>query len=228
MPYRKRYNKKYPKKTFARRRKRYVPRNRFSTSSVMPKTMKVNLKYFDQVSLNPVTGSQTNGYVMRANDIFDPDVQLGGHQPMGFDQYMALYTRFRVVGAKISCTFVANDSTSLNSSALCGILKSTSSSFSGTVNTTIENDKCVYRVIQLGDTSRPLTLKYSTKKSQGIKNIMDNYELSGTVIGSPAIQDYFHVWTGNVNPSNDAEPVDIQIHISYSVIFSDPVQLLGS
>jgi len=147
---------------------------------------------------------------------------------MGFDQWMNLYTRFRVVGSKISCIFVAGDETSANSSALVGILKSTSASSLLLTTEYVENDKCVFRTIQLGETAKPISMKYSTKKMQGIKNIMDNVELSGTGSASPIIQDYFHVWAANTGTGDDPLTVAIQVHIEYIVIFSDLTQLRSS
>lgn len=215
----------YRKRRAFRRRGRKVARKMKMyrrPKAAFPRTFMARLKYFDQVSLNPTVGSNVSTYSYKCNDVFDPDAQLGGHQPMGFDQYMAIYGRFRVVASKCSCIFLANDSTSLNSSAVCGILRTTSNSFPGSISVVVENDSCVYRAIQLGDTSRPISIKYNTKKSQGIKNIMDNIELSGTSTGSPAIQDFYQIWIANANPSNDAEPVDIQVQLTYWVVFSDP------
>jgi len=41
------------------------------------------------------------GFAYRANDLYDPQVQVGGHQPLGFDQWMTLYSRFTVIKSSI-------------------------------------------------------------------------------------------------------------------------------
>ena len=47
---------------------------------------------------------------VKANDLYAPSTGTGAHQPMGFDQIMALYERFCVVGSKISVAFQTNQS----------------------------------------------------------------------------------------------------------------------
>lgn len=211
-----------------KRRIRRVPRNKFSIkSAALPRTMAVRLKYFDQLRLDPQPGIPAV-HSFRANSCYDPDFTGIGHQPMAFDQYMALYSRYTVVGSKISITASPQDDTSLNSSALVGVYKSTDPGFPSPISTLIESDKCTYRIIQLSDTSRPISVKYSTKKSQGVKNIMDNIELSGTQTTNPRVEDYFHVFAAGVNSAQDPTRISYQVHISYYVIFSDPRQLQGS
>lgn len=48
----------------------------------------------------------------RINSLFDPDFTGGGQQPTTFDQWMALYDRYRVLGCDVDCT--VSDSTLLN------------------------------------------------------------------------------------------------------------------
>lgn len=225
MAYKKVYRKKRPfKKRVYRRKPLY--RNRLTTKQAFPQTMMANLKYFSQLTLDP-TGSTTGiaSYPFRANDCYDPDASLGGHQPMGFDQYMAIYGRFHVAGSKITVKVLSGDAAPLNSSVLVGILRSSSQAVPTLISNLVENDKCVYRGYQLGDTSKPLIMKYSTRKAQGISKLMDNQELSGTSGTSPSIIDYFNIWASTVGTGNDPQPVQLQIHLQYSVVFSDPIQL---
>jgi len=44
----------------------------------------------------------------RLNGLFDPDFSLGGHQPMGFDEWSAFYGRYRVKSAKCKIRAVSN------------------------------------------------------------------------------------------------------------------------
>lgn len=44
------------------------------------------------------------------NGLFDPQVSLGGHQPMGFDQIGLYYGYVTVTGAKITTKWTVNDS----------------------------------------------------------------------------------------------------------------------
>lgn len=100
MPRRK-YTKK---KTTVARRRRYKSSPRRPILSGFPPSKLVKLRYVDStLTLNPAAGlTQTIAY--RANSVYNPYFPAGGHQPMGFDQWAAIYTRYVVVGAKITVT----------------------------------------------------------------------------------------------------------------------------
>jgi hypothetical protein len=62
-----------------------------------PTTKYAKLKYtaietLPNIALGAITVRQ-----WRANDLFDPDYAVGGHQPYGFDQIMAQYNHFTVI-----------------------------------------------------------------------------------------------------------------------------------
>jgi len=62
-------------------------------------TLFVQLNYVE--SLNLSNGSPRIQYTFRGNSLFDPDYTGTGHQPMYFDQYAAIYQRYRVLGSSI-------------------------------------------------------------------------------------------------------------------------------
>lgn len=79
-----------------------VPRGVFSTYSGPSKfRAKATIKYADYFSLNPGASSFAS-YVFSANGCFDPNISGVGHQPRGFDQWMAMYQRYTVIASKIS------------------------------------------------------------------------------------------------------------------------------
>lgn len=53
--------------------------------------------------------------VYRLNGMFDPDKTGVGHQPMGFDQYMQLYHKYKVTGVKVRLNW--NDPNTAGTSA---------------------------------------------------------------------------------------------------------------
>lgn len=68
------------------------------TSDVMYGKLKYN--YHGSVS-----GSSTAtplSYVFRGNSCYDPDQATGGHQPLGFDQWMTFYDKCVVLSSKIT------------------------------------------------------------------------------------------------------------------------------
>lgn len=66
----------------------------------------VQFVYNDIVSLSSSTsGLASTPYVFSLNGAYDPDVTGTGHQPRGFDQWMALYKRFKVYKADVEIRF---------------------------------------------------------------------------------------------------------------------------
>jgi len=62
------------------------------------------LKYADVITLNANEGSYASKDY-RMNNVYDPDASIGGHQPMGFREYMKFYTECYVLQSymKITC-----------------------------------------------------------------------------------------------------------------------------
>ena len=68
--------------------------------------MRITLRYVERVNFQP-TGTAVQQARYRANSIRDPNTALTvGHQPRGFDQFMAIYKQFTVVGSTCSVSFM--------------------------------------------------------------------------------------------------------------------------
>jgi len=62
----------------------------------------ITLKYcYNSISSN----GAIDGNILKLNSCYDPDVTYTGHQPMGFDQYAALYNYYRVHHTRVVGTF---------------------------------------------------------------------------------------------------------------------------
>lgn len=74
-----------------------------------PDRVMTKLKYVDTIVLQASSGPTQ--YVFRGNSCFDPDQTGTGHQPMFYDQWIAVYERYRVLGSsiKVQVTNGAND-----------------------------------------------------------------------------------------------------------------------
>ena len=83
-----------------------------------PDIMRVALNF----TVSASTGIITNGrdFVYRGNSCFDPDFAVGGTQPLAFDQWSALYTRYRVLASK--CTFKVKNVTGITGSGQMMVL----------------------------------------------------------------------------------------------------------
>ncbi len=84
-----------------------------------PKRMQTRLRFSDQLVLDAGAAGAVASFVYQANSIFDPQLGAGGHQPRGFDQYMAMWTNYGVVRSKITVHFAQDANT--NDASICGI-----------------------------------------------------------------------------------------------------------
>lgn len=83
---------------------------------LMPKTKTVTLYYCNDfvVPGNAVPGIGYINYQYSVNGCFNPEIQIaapGEHQPRLFDQYMANYTNYEVLGSKIMIKQVTGSTT---------------------------------------------------------------------------------------------------------------------
>ena len=63
--------------------------------------VKVTWRYAERFQLNPSVGGTPSTRNFSANGCHDPDINIGGHQPRGFDQLMSLYDHGVVTESRI-------------------------------------------------------------------------------------------------------------------------------
>lgn len=72
-----------------------------------PDRLKTKLNYCDVVQLTATAGSP-GIWQFRLNSCYDPDYTGTGHKPKWFDQLSAVYWYYKVLGSKITATFIPN------------------------------------------------------------------------------------------------------------------------
>ncbi len=75
-----------------------------NSSTGFPDSEVVQIRYSDEI---PISTGLYAQYTFRGNSAFDPDETGIGHQPMYFDQYAAVYSRYKVYASSCTVT-VAN------------------------------------------------------------------------------------------------------------------------
>lgn len=112
--------KRYRKSTSGRRTRRptyrkRMPRRRPSSAmalsvkrmpSLFPDAALVTFRY-SVLEVQALTKDLLTHFTYRLNSLYDPEFKLGGGQPMGFDQWAALYNRYVVYGGKITLEFMS-------------------------------------------------------------------------------------------------------------------------
>lgn len=159
---------------------------------------------------------------IRCNGLYDPEVAVGGHQPMYYDQLTALYNHWTVVKSRLK-------------SSVVGI-----SGIGGTCLVTqfVDDDSSIVTGTP-GIRERPgaRTRQYTTSQTDkgGVSyfnaqaafggNVIDNTELSGDVSNDPVEQQVFYVYLSEGTPTNVFQ---INIEVEYDVVWHELKSIGGS
>lgn len=217
MPYKK-TNRKQRK---GRARKGYKKRNwkkNAPTTTIMKSpgfsdSMYCKLKYAEEVHLYDTVGS-VKIYTYRGNSLFDPNYTGTGHQPMYFDQYSAIYERYRVLGCKIKVHMVNRSATS----AAYAVLESgTDVSSILVLSELLEQSRAhVSRILPTGNQSPVVIKKYvSTRKACGLnkKQVFDE-DFSALTTANPQ-----QIWYHNIQLSNADPNVGMDIRLLFTLTY---------
>jgi hypothetical protein len=207
----------------------------------LPQKVKATLIY-NQASRLINTGGLANAAtkVYSCNDIRDPTHLGVSQQPRGFDEMMAMYDHFVVIGAKLEiwCENTANTSAVFG----CTIRDTLS------VNTVIRDYmegrmiKCVNlsggsRANQSTDTVQHsggpstgyLSLSVNPNKWLGVAAPLSSLFTRGDTANSPEEQCHFHLFAGNLDIQNSSTvQVNYHVRISYDVILLEPKNVAAS
>lgn len=76
-----------------------------------PDKLMTTMRYFEGQAFT-ASATTVGGAFYKANGIYDPRTALGGHQPLGFDQFTPIYNHWVVNASRIKVTFAYRDETS--------------------------------------------------------------------------------------------------------------------
>lgn len=184
-------------------------------NGISPPSIVTPLRYVETYNITEaVTGF--NFVVMRANSVFDPYDTGAGHQPLGFDQWAAIYAQYRVLRCKIKVDFHQNQSTV---PALVGITPSESN---GTlIGSAAEQPGSVYTMLApegSGNTCHTLYNSMDIVKYEGDYGSKYDDRNSALVTASPSEGKFFHVWSLNPTGASSVDTV-ATVTLDYMVEF---------
>lgn len=164
-------------------------------------------------------------YTFRCNDLYDPNVSGAGHQPMGFDQLMALYTKFTVNASKITIKFNSDD-TAISTSYWFAVRKITTNTTPTDFDEVVETDGAMFGGFNVGMGPLTLTNEYSLKGDNPTSKWSDN-DMWGLSSSSPSNLHHFQIACQGAGTSNPGV-VQMKVLIEYDVVYHDPVALIRS
>ncbi len=181
----------------------------------------VKLRYCQQLSTQLVLGSK--GLNWRANGVYDPDAAVGGHQPLGYDQFSAMYKNVCVISsfAKVTAK-AAGTQTYTHALTLRNDAPST-----GLTNTTLERPHTSwggFTGASQGMSSLP-GVGFSVRRDL-LQPPMEP-DVSSAIDASPVRQQYFH-WAINDDAAATGNTVHLTVNVLYTVVFFDRADYVGS
>lgn len=190
--------------------------------SLYPKQTLAKLKYVEEVTIDATT--LLAAHVFRANGLYDPSVTSVGHQPLNFDQMMARFDHFRVVGSKITVQFAENAN---NTPAYCTVhLTDNGTSYSSysNVNHLFESSQTKIGIVGMiydNDANMgKITQTFSANKFFG-RDRAQQSTMVGSASADPTEQAYYEVICAPIN-GVDPSAQNLLCTIEYTAIFSEP------
>lgn len=220
MVYRK---KNYKKKNYRKRNYQMsIPRTNPLGKSFLYKTRYVAFN----LQLNPTVGGIPDTYVFSLNGLYDPNITGIGHQPLGFDELMAMYNHYTVVSSRAKVQF--NNTDAANACTAILQIKDTATT-STDMSTVIENGRCVYCVLgpeSGGSAVKSLSINCSMKQFFG-KTIVTEHDYRGSISANPNEQVYLHI-TAAPRTTSDQDAVFVTVQIDYLALLHEPKLLSAS
>lgn len=218
--YRRKYKKK--KRYYKKRKSRYNKINKMVVRGPLstPDRLLVKLKYAELIRM---TGLTAQSFVFRGNSCFDPNQSGVGAQPNGFDEWSALYTRYRVFASKIKCNVVNQDAAA---GAMFVLMPSDSLAPIATINSTAGNAyvKTLVLGCATGNDKGVVSSYMSTKAMRG-ENISQEDDYSALTTANPAKQWYHILQVNSIDQSITSVDIGVFVEIVYYTEFFRRKQL---
>lgn len=231
-------------------RRMTVPRNRLN----FPQSLRTRMRYVTRVEFTP-TSTSAIVRTIRANDLFDPEFAVGGHQPRGFDEMMEVYGKYTVMGSKVSATFMYEGYTgpsetgsaghliqTLSSSAgsppetpalppiACGIHTGTENLATGTAEEQMEKERTTWGYISPSSGVVTRTASATQKDFFGKEFVVGAEGYSGSASKGVTEDLFFEVWAARLDNNYNTGVVRIPcfITVEYDAVFTEPKTLSAS
>lgn len=205
---------------------------RFRTPLFPPRFTK-RLTYSEVGNTITATTGTPNTYFYSANGLFDPNITGVGHQPLGFDQMMAMYEHYTVTSSKIS-VHVINSSSAGVYGAFALYLSPDTTQIT-TVSQLIENGQIAWKRLMpinvygsMGSLSLDCNIPAYFARNSNKRQLVEDTHLSGDIAANPAEQVYFGILSFEATGASNTVSNNFIVEIEYEVIFWEPRKLAQS
>lgn len=186
---------------------------RFPSGPGFPKKLQAVLRYCENGTTVSTLGVLAN-YAFRCNGLFDPNSSGAGHQPLYFDQFMAIYDHFTVMRSRI----VVEGFVTVNS--IVTLLVDDDGSVSTVMATAEEQPTAQHRTVASGATTPfRLTSEWDAVEYFG-GDILDNDNLQGTAAADPVEQSLYVIQLQALDGATTTT-LSWNVQIEYEVVFDE-------
>jgi len=183
-----------------------------------PEKVRTTLRFCEVVSIS--TGLSTGTiarYLYSANGLYDPNITSTGHQPLGFDNWMAIYNHYTVNKSNIRAQFYINGDLNSDAAFQIGIYDDDDASNTLTPNALAEGGaRSKHSVVCAQADKVTLRSSYDAKKVFGKADLSDT-SLRGTISTNPSEIHSWVLWAFNYGTTTDR--IDVSVDIEYDVTF---------
>ncbi len=191
-----------------------------------PDRARVRLKYATNVTMTP-SGLTAVDQVFSGNGCFDPDITSTGSQPANFDDWSAVYSRYRVWGSTITWNVANSASGALDLTSLVVGPRHTATALTTRTQQEYFQAQPYTRyqktiVYQNGQATQSGTMSMSTPKFLGLSRseFEGNDDITTLVSANPAHQWYWHLCL-TADDQSSATAHYVNFTVTYDVEFWD-------
>ena len=159
-----------------------VPRSISFGKQVLPRTLNNTLSYVTSYA----TVANASGFIFfsfRANGMYDPEVAIGGHQPLGYDQLTALYDHWYVKSSRMTIQMAYCDA---DVPWQVATYVDDDTNLATSFSSAAERPKSTWQAVFVGDgaTLPKMYQRYNTKETFGLLG-EGNPDLKGNATADP-------------------------------------------
>lgn len=195
-----------------------------------PATSRVRLRYVDVVPLVSTVGAMAK-FAYFTNGLYDPQVSVGGHQPMGWDQAIAYYSNAVVLTSHISVRFAwTNTAAAALVPVIVGVEKHATGT-SGLYTDWTSYREAGYPTRELAVLAvRPVQVSESFNHMQYFREDPRGSlaETANFVTGNPQRTATYSFFCQSVDKVTTSGSLQVTVTIDYDVEFSSPKQIVAS
>ncbi len=194
----------------------------------LPRVQYVQMSYTGAFSLVEAAAGVGAYRTFRTNDIYDPDFTGVGSSAIGFAQWMALYTRFKVVAYTARVDIANITSPSPGAPVVAGLYATYQSTLPATTYSWPSQPYCKSTQLSLpasGSAAAKFVTRVKPWSTLGLtkSQYIDEIEFSGTNAASPIRSTYLHVFI--YNNTGVVGVASCNIVLNFVVEVSQPVNV---